>query len=75
MADDFGFMGDAAYADDSDEIGVVGAVEGTTGNKNSMFKGMGRGVSVATYQLIYVAGAVALLWALYFGLIKDLKVG
>jgi hypothetical protein len=73
--DDFGYMADAGYADDSADIGLTTAVEQTTGNKNSMFRGMGRNVSVPTYQWIIVVGAIVFLWLLYFGLISDLKVG
>lgn len=64
-----------AYADDTDQIGIVGAVESTTGSKNTIFKGFGRNVSVATYQWLIVAGAVLALWGLGYGLRSDIKIG
>lgn len=63
------------YADDTDQIGLVGAVEATTGNKNSAFKGFGRNISTPTYQWIIVVGAVLALWGLGRGLRSDIKIG
>jgi len=60
------------YTDDSSQIGVTTAVEQTTGNKNSRFSGIGRGVSVQMYQWLIVVGAVVLLWALRYGLLSSL---
>ena len=65
----------AGYAADSDEIGMVTAVEQTTGSKQNAFRGMGRNVSVATYQWVIVVGAVAALWFMGYSLRGDLKIG
>lgn len=69
----FGDMGgDYSTQSDNDAIGITTAVEQTTGSKNSLFSGLGRGVSVGMYQWLIVVGAVVLLWAFSRGLGKAL---
>lgn len=72
---DENYMFGAEYSNDADQIGATTAVEQTTGSKNNMFKGMGRNISVGTYQWVIVVGAVAALWALGYGLRSDIKIG
>lgn len=63
--------GDYAVEGDTD-IGITTAVEQTTGSKNSMFSGLGRGISVPMYQWFIVVGSVVALWLLARGLGKAL---
>lgn len=45
-----------------------------TGNQNTS-RGIGSGLSVATYQWLIVVGALAGLWLLAFAFRSDIKVG